>query len=110
MCPLLLVALALWIECRLPRPRLAAPIIAVGAALLMFIYPWGLIPRAANPQNLAPILLSVISESSLLISILAFATLGFFSDDDRASRRWFVGAALLALSWALVYLCLGLIR
>ena len=39
----------------------------------MFIYPWGLIPRAANPQNLAPILLSVISESSLLISVLAFA-------------------------------------
>jgi hypothetical protein len=72
-CPLLLVALALWIECRLPRPRFATPAIAAGAALLMLVYPWALVPRAANPQNLAPILLSVMPLSSWLIAAIALA-------------------------------------
>jgi len=39
----------------------------------MLIYPWKLVPRAANPQNLAPILLSVASGSNTLIAVIALA-------------------------------------
>lgn len=72
-CPLLLVALALWIECGLPRPRFATPVIAAAAALLMLVYPWALVPRAANPQNLAPVLLSVSPVSARMIAAIALA-------------------------------------
>jgi hypothetical protein len=109
-CPLLLVALALWIDRGMPRPRFAAPVVACGAALLMLVYPWRLIPRASNPQNLAPILLTVMPAANWVIALAALAVAALAAVVFLYGRRerpgvlwafvglWFVVVGLVAIT------------
>jgi hypothetical protein len=101
--PLLLLGLALWVERGLPRPRPLAPLAAAACVLLLAVYPWSLLPRAANPQNLAATVWLLVQPTWLVpVVACAFAVvvavLWLRIEPDRAGRLWVAVASWFAFA------------
>jgi hypothetical protein len=106
--PLLLIGLALWTELRDRRGALTWAALG-GSLFLVVIYPWGHVPRAANPQNLAslPYLVAPSEHwraiAAIVVALLALSLLRWGPHGKPgyvwiALGGWFALAGLVAVA------------